>query len=160
MGMLDSLLGGMTGQRTFQDFAQRYDRGSPWDGISDEETVEHYQRIAPQLAPDDYHDAARASLERLSPDERQQLVEHMQQLARRSDVNFPGVHDDRLAGDPDALAGVFSQLHAQQPGMLRQLLGGAMGGGAFGNPIAKAAMAGIAAMAVRKVMGGRGRGGF
>jgi hypothetical protein len=35
-----------------------------------------------------------------------------------------------------------------------------MGGGAFGNPIAKAAMAGIAAMAVRKVMGGRGRGGF
>jgi hypothetical protein len=155
MGMLDALLGGM-GQQGFQDFTQRYDRGSPWDGIDDRETAEHYGRIAPQLGGDDYRQAAEASLSRLSPEERAQLVQQMQSNARRSDMNFPGLHGDGLARDPGMLAGVFSQMHQQQPGMLQQLLGGGGGGGgAFANPIAKAAMAGIAAMAVKKLMGGR-----
>jgi hypothetical protein len=49
-------------------------------------------------------------------------------------------------------------MHAEQPGIVQQLLGGGAGGGLLGSPVAKAALAGIAAMAVRRAMGG-GRGG-
>jgi hypothetical protein len=61
----------------------------------------------------------------------------------------------------DWLANITSQLH-QQPGLLRDILGGLTGnressgsGGILSNPLAKAALAGIAAMLVKKVLGGR-----
>jgi hypothetical protein len=55
-----------------------------------------------------------------------------------------------------------SQIH-QEPGLLRDLLGGLTGGNRetsnsgsiLSNPLAKAALAGIAAMLVKKVLGGR-----
>ena len=66
-------------------------------------------------------------------------------------------------GDLDWLANITSQLH-QQPGLLRDLLGGLTGssqsgsaGSIFSNPIAKAALAGIAAMLVKRVLAGGGR---
>ena len=64
--------------------------------------------------------------------------------------------------DPGYLAQVTGQMHQQQPGILGQLLGSALGGGGGGgsqsmleSPIAKAALAGVAAMAVKQMMGGR-----
>jgi hypothetical protein len=62
------------------------------------------------------------------------------------------------------LAQLLSGLHQQQPGMLGQLLGGGGGaggllgggsggaGGMLGNPLAKAALAGIAAMAAKRML--------
>jgi hypothetical protein len=58
--------------------------------------------------------------------------------------------------DPRYLARQTAQIHQQQPGLLSQLLGGGGSGGAFGSPVAKAAMAGIAAMAISNAMGGGG----
>jgi hypothetical protein len=49
-------------------------------------------------------------------------------------------------------------MEQQQPGILGQLLGGGGGGGAgsmLDNPLAKAALAGVAAIAVKKMMSGR-----
>ncbi len=64
-------------------------------------------------------------------------------------------------GDVDWLANITNQIH-QQPGLLRDLLGGLTGnregsssGGILSSPLAKAALAGIAAMLVKKVLGGR-----
>jgi len=51
-----------------------------------------------------------------------------------------------------------SRMEQQQPGILGQLLGGAGGSGAGGmlsKPLAMAALAGVAAMAVKRMMGGR-----
>ncbi len=57
------------------------------------------------------------------------------------------------------LAQVTSRMEQQQPGILGQLLGGGGAGGGAGNmldnPLAKAALAGVAAMAVKRMMGGR-----
>ncbi len=73
------------------------------------------------------------------------------------DFNQDGI-DDRFQ-DPNYLAQVTGRMDQQQPGLLGQLLGGAGGGaggqGALANPIAKAALAGIAAVAMKKMMGGR-----
>jgi hypothetical protein len=71
------------------------------------------------------------------------------------DLNRDGV-DDRLQ-DPGYLAQATGRMEQQQPGILGQLLGGAAGGspGMLESPIAKAALAGIAAMAVKKMMSGQ-----
>jgi len=62
------------------------------------------------------------------------------------------------------LAQLLSGLHQQQPGLLGQLLGGSgagglLGGGGgggaggvLGNPLAKAALGGIAAMAAKRML--------
>ncbi len=64
-------------------------------------------------------------------------------------------------GDVGWLSNMTGQIH-QQPGLLRDLLSGLAGsggstssGGIFSSPVAKAALAGIAAMLVKKVLGGR-----
>src|ERR671939_41497 len=129
MNMLEQLLGGGQQRQEYQDFTQRYDQGAPWQGISDQEAYTRFQQVAPQLPPDMYQQSAQQAFERLSPDQRLQLGQYLQQ-------------------------------QEQQPGILGQLLGGALGGGGSGgsqgmleSPIAKAALAGIAAMAVKQMMG-------
>jgi hypothetical protein len=152
MGFLDAIMSGAQGGQ-MQDFLQRYDQGPPWHGISDDEARGHYERVATAMSPDQYRDAAQAALAKLSPQERQALTQYMQQQARQQDVNFPGLHEQQAPHDAGALAGLFSSMHQQEPGLLQQLLGGG-GGGALSNPIAKAALAGIAAMGIKKMMSG------
>ena len=161
MGLLDSLLGG-SGRQMLEDFTSRHEKGMP---IDDREASQHYERISGQLGRDDYLDAAKTSLERLSPDQRQQLLAELQQGARQSDVNFPGLHES--SADPGELAGVMSRMHSEQPGLLQQLLGGggrgteterggAGGGlasGMLGSAVGKAALLGIAAAAAKRFLG-------
>ncbi len=150
MGMLGALLGDM-GWRTMEDFTSRYERGAPWVGIDERETLQHYDRVARQLDADDYRDAAQKSLARLSPNERLELREQLQSAARRTDVNTPGLHE--ASDDAASLAAVMARLNQEQPAMLLQLLGGGGEGGLLGSVAAKAALAGIAVMAVKRAVG-------
>ena len=178
MDMLSNILGGGQQRQEFDDFANRYDQGAPWDGISDDEAVNRYQQVAPQLPPDVYQRSAQESFSRLAPDQRMQLGRYIQQQAPQYGVQFPdddmNGQDDRLQ-DPAYLAQMTGRIHQQQPGLLGQILGGgggsglgglggalggALGGGGAGggmlsNPIAKAALGGIAAMAVKQMTGRR-----
>lgn len=164
MDLLQQILGGGQQRQQYQDFANRYDQGAPWDGISDREAVDRYQQVAPQLPPQMYQESARDAYARLNPQQRMQLGQYLQQQAQQQglgafqDANRDGI-DDRFQ-DPHYLAQATSQMEQQQPGILGQLLGGGGGMGQGGqgmlaNPIAKAAMAGIAAMAVKRMMGAR-----
>lgn len=164
MDMLQNLLGG--GERQgLEDFAGRYQQGAPWDGVSDQEALDRYRQVARTLPPDQYEDAARRSFDRLTPEQRLEFGRYLQQRARQqgiTDFDGDGI-DDRL-GDPRELAAMTARAEQRQPGILEGLIGG-VGGGGFGtsaqgggggllsSPIAKAAMAGIAAMAVGKVLG-------
>ena len=153
-------------QQYYQDFANRYQQ-SPQD-VSDQEALNNYHQVAPQLPPAVYQQAAQDAFARMSPEERMQFGREFQGYARQEgygdfiDRDHDG-RDDRFQ-DPDYLAGMTSRMHQQQPDLLGNLMGGMMGGrgGMMGgggsmmsNPIAKAAMAGIASMAVRRMMGGR-----
>ena len=198
MDLLQNLLGGGQQRQQYQDFVNRYDRGAPYEGISGEEAYERYHQVAPQLPPDVYQDAARDAFSQMSPQERMQFGQMLQQQSRQQNVGFPDLNrdgiDDRFQ-DPNFLAQLTGRMHQQQPGLLEQLLGGGaagglMGGGAAGglmgmaqqmlgggtqqqmggrqpqggqnlldNPLAKAALAGIAAMAVKRMMGGGNQGG-
>jgi hypothetical protein len=150
MGILDSLLGGSQGKRA-QDFMQRFDQGRH-DQISAEEVEQHYGKVSSAMGSEDYQSAAEQALSRLSPEQRAELVGHLQQQARAQDVNFPGLHQAEPQ-DTRGLAGVFSSMHAEQPGLLQRLLGGgADPSRPYGTPVGKVVLAGIAAVGLRKLM--------
>lgn len=169
---MDSLLNGLfgdqdddTSQRSkAQDFVSRYEQGAPYDNIADDEVVNNYQAVAGRLSPEQFEDSAAEAYERLSPEERRQFAQYLQEQSGRNDIN---------TADPRELARYTTQVQSQQPEGLAGLLGGSglggMLGGALGgqqrqgqgqggllqNPMAKAVMGGIAAMAMKRMMGGR-----
>jgi hypothetical protein len=153
---LESMLGGQQGQKV-QDFIKRYQQGAPADGIDAQETADNYQQIAPQLPADVYRDSAREAFERLTPQEREQFGAWLRERASKQGVALPGQLQDattapQAARSSSSMADALSQMQQDQPNVLQQLFGE---GGALSNPIAKAAVAGIAAMAAQRLMARR-----
>jgi hypothetical protein len=191
---MDSLLGNVLGDQDdetkksqIQDFISRYEQGPPTEGFSAEEAVTNYQAVAGQLSPQDLEDSAAEAYERLSPDERRQFAQWLQE---RGGDEVGEINSE----DPRQLAQLTSQFQRRQPdglagllggGGLGSLLGGALGSnpggnntgslggmltGAMGggqghgqnqgggmsdllqNPVAKAVLGGIAAIAMKKMM--------
>lgn len=158
MNFLENILGGGGQQhQDYQDFVQRYEQGAPTEGYSDQEALDRYGQVAAQLPPQQYQQAAYQAFDRMAPQERAQLGQYLEQQAQVQGVPFPGQGGDYT--DPRYLSQVTTQIH-QQPGLLRQLLGGSASGGSplggasrlLSNPLAKAALAGITAMAVKNFM--------
>jgi hypothetical protein len=167
MDMLSGL-GGLFGnddeRRQAQDFTRRYEQGAPWDGISDDEASSHYGRVASRLSPDEYESSAAEAFSRLDPQQRRELARVLRQQAQGRNVDlgdFDGSDDEYE--DPRRLGRLTGRIQQQQPDLLGGLLGGmgGMGGGSGGgggllsSPIGKAALGGIAAMAMKRMMGGR-----
>jgi hypothetical protein len=156
MDMLQNALGGRQSHEELNDFVNRYQTGQPWEGISDQEAKDRYSQIATQLPAQQYRESAEQAFARLSPEQRAQLAQLLQSQAQQHSIDVPGLNQagfgQQAQQDPAVLAGVTTQMHEQQPNMLQQLLGD---GGALSNPIAKAALAGITAMAAQKFLGGR-----
>ena len=160
VNFLQQMLGGGQQRQEYEDFVNRYDQGPPWAGISDQEAVSRYEQVATQLPPDAYQQSAEAAFSRMSPQERAQLMQMMRQRAQQQGMDFPDLNqdgiDDRVQQDPRYMAQVTTRMREQEPGGLGALLGGGGGmGSMMSNPLAKAAMAGVAAMAVKQFMGRR-----
>lgn len=179
---MDSLLKGFFGDQDdddtqlnkAQDFINRYETGAPHENIDDDEVLNNYQAVAGRLSPEEFEDSAAEAYERLSPDERRQFAQYLQEQ---------GGQDVAQTDDPRELARYTSRMQQQQPdglagmlgggglggllggggGGLGGMLGGALGGqnqgrgqgGLLQNPMAKAVMGGIAAMAMKRMVGRR-----
>jgi hypothetical protein len=154
MNLLENLLGGRHQQQA-QDFSNRFQQGPPNTGYSEQEAQQYYQQVAPQLPPEQYQAAAQQTFEKMTPQDRQAFAQYLHEQAQQQGQSIPGMTPGQYGQyqDPNALAHVATQLHQQQPGMLSQLLGGGQSGGM--NPLAKVALGGIAAMAVKNVLGGK-----
>jgi hypothetical protein len=157
MNLFDNLFGGQQRQE-YEGFVNRYQQGHPSEGYSEEEVMQRYQKAASNVPEDVYQQSAEESFARLSPQERQEFFQFLRQRAQQQQVaqNFTDINqdgaDDRYQ-DPHELAQLTTRMRQQQPGFLEQLLGGDGGGqGILGNPVAKAALAGIAATVMRKIM--------
>ena len=159
MSIFDELLGGGDRRRDFEDFVKRYEQGHPSEGYSDQEVVDRYRDVAHAVPADQYAQAAQEALARLSPEERAAFVKMLQERAQARGVALP----QQVGSDPKDLSQVVTDLH-EAPGRLRDLLGGEAGSaqaagsspltGLLASPLAKAALAGIAAMVVKRVMRG------
>jgi hypothetical protein len=103
-------------------------------------------------------------MSKLSPEDRAEFLKMLQERAAERGVKLPG----KVASDPKDLGKVLTDLH-EKPGQLRDILGP---GGAqpqeqaqesnpitdmLSSPMAKAVLAGIAAMVVKRVMQGSSR---
>ena len=163
MGLLDMLLGNNETRAGFEDFVNRFEEGPPSEGYEDQEVMERYGEVAHKVSPSDYQQAARDAYGHLSQSDREEFGRMLAGQAQNKGIDLPGLTTGQGQdfGNLDWLSNITGQIH-QQPGLLRDLLGGLTGnresgssGGIFSSPLAKAALAGIAAMLVKKVMGGR-----
>ena len=163
---LQDLIGDPEGRRKATDFAQRYEQGDPWDGIDDDEAATQYRKVAPRLKKGEYEEAAREAYSKLRPEQRREVGELLRHQARERNIAVDRLSDDELE-DPAALGRYTAGVQQQEPDLIGSVLGGLMGGGRgasggaqgggnlLSSPIAKAVLAGIAATAMKKVMGGR-----
>lgn len=158
MGILDDLIAGGRREEEYKDFVTRYEQGKPADGYSDQEVLEKYSDVAHAVPADEYAQAAQDALKKLTPQEREALLRLLEERARNNGVPLPA----KVDSDPQGLGGLLTELH-KIPGRLRDLLGGngsatssdsASRPNILASPIAKAALAGITAMVVSRVMHG------
>ena len=163
MDLLEMLMGSKQTREGFQDFLNRFEDGPPWEGYNDKEVMDRYGEVAHKASPSDYQQAARDAFGRLSQADREEFGELLAGQARNRKLDLTGLAlpQGQGFGDLDWLSNITSQIH-QQPGLLRDLLGGLTGssgssssGGILSSPLAKAALAGITAMLVKKALGGR-----
>lgn len=169
--MVDQLLGGLFGgqddddddrrKSRAKDFVSRFETGSPYEGYDDNEAVQNYRNVTSRLSPQEYEDAAGEAFGRLSPADRRQLGQMMEQR---------GGSGYKTTDDPRDLARMSSRFRERDSGGggLASLFGiggggggqgdllskggGGGGGGMLDNPLAKAALAGVAAMAMKKMI--------
>jgi hypothetical protein len=157
MGILDELLAGGQRQKEYKDFVDRYEDGDPSQGYTDQEVLKRYSEVSHAVQPDQYAQAAQEALSKLSPEERAAFVKMLQERAAARGLTLPGP----VAPEPKELGQVLTDLHTK-PGQLRDMLGapaqpqGQAGSNPIGDilssPMAKAVLAGIAAMVVKNVM--------
>jgi hypothetical protein len=160
MGILDELLAGGQRQKDYKDFVNRYEQGDPSEGYSDQEVLKRYGEVSHAVPSDQYAQAAQEALGKLSPEERAEFLKMLQERAAARGVKLPG----KVASDPKDLGQVLTDLH-EKPGQLRDILGP---GDAqpqaqapasnpivdmLSSPLAKAVLAGIAAVVVKRITG-------
>ena len=160
MGILDDLLGNEQIQKQYKDFVKRYEQGDPSEGYSDQEVLKRYGEVSHAVPSDEYAQAAQDALSKLSPEERAEFLKMLQERAAERGVKLPG----KVASDPKDLGEVLTDLH-EKPGRLRDILGPGDGQpqeqapgsnpitDMLSSPMAKAVLAGIAAMLVKRMMG-------
>jgi hypothetical protein len=160
MGILDDLLGNEQLQKQYKDFVNRYEQGDPSEGYSDQEVLKRYGEVSHAVPPDQYAQAAQEALGKLSSEERAEFLKMLQERAAARGVKLPG----KVASDPKDLGQVLTDLH-EKPGQLRDILGPGDGQAKepvpgsnpltdmLSSPLAKAVLAGIAAMVVKRIAG-------
>lgn len=169
---MDSVIKGLFGgddddhRSRAQDFISRYEQGPPDQGYDDDEAFQHYQRVAQHADPEVMQRASEQAFSRMDPSQRAQFAQMLQQQGG-------GQFSGGFSADPREMAGMVSQLHRQNPSGLASLFGGGGGGGGIGDAlggllggggsggggfpggtIGKVALGGIAAYAMKEMMGG------
>ena len=164
-------------RKEYRDFVDRYDQGPPYDSITEEEALNRYREVVSELSGEDYRHSAREAIARMTSEERVEIGRQLRDLSLQRGYVFPDRdaegQDERLQ-DPDYLAQMTEAIHREHPELISSLIGdggaglmgGMMGGGMtggegasgeggmLGNPIAKAAIIGITAATVKRVMEG------
>jgi hypothetical protein len=172
--VVDQLLGGLFGgqdndddeirRRRASDFVDRYERGAPYEGIDDDEVIQNYRATAGRLSPQEFEEATGESLGRLSREERRELRRRLRQQ-HGGQVDVDDDDDPRLMarelsqyrqqGSDDPLGGLGGMLGGMFGGGASSQAGSSAGGDLLGGPLGKALMGGVAAFAMKKMMGGR-----
>ncbi len=159
-----------------QDFISRYQQGANDQGYSHDEALQHFQNVAQNADPATMQRAAEQAFVGMDPNQRMQVSQMLQQQGGLQQAGG-------ASSDPRQMAGMVAQIQKQNPSGLASLFGGggggigdalggllgggnnsgsgsSGGGGGFpGGNIGKVALGGIAAYAMKEMLGGGGGGG-
>ena len=133
----------------YEQRAQRYQTGyssGQYDDLDQQDVLDRYQRTVQHAPPDVVEQAHLEAFRRLPPQERQRILDQFQQVS--NDPSQPFTYGGPMDASPEALARMAGQARQQQPDLLGSL------GNVLSNPMAKMAMAGVAAYAAQRMMGG------
>lgn len=163
MDVLKNIFGGGTPDN-YEQRAQQYQQGyqggqGQYANLDTNDVYDRYQRTVQHAPPEIVEQAHEEAFGRLPMDQRQQVVEQFRQAHNdpSQPFQYPGFSGGQADYDPRQMGGMVRQAQQQQPDLLQQVLGP---GGALSNPMAKMAMAGVAAIVAQKMMGGSGGGGL
>jgi hypothetical protein len=122
--------------------------GDP-DAVSDADLHQAYRQVAPQLTREEFQQAASEAYDRLTPDERSRIAEHLRAQAEPRDLPMSTLPSGAIAAtDPGALAAATADMNDREPTLLQDLFAP---GGTFSSPLAKAALLGITAFAAQRL---------
>jgi hypothetical protein len=113
-------------QEELLDFADRYERGAPYDNISEEEAVSRYREVVPELSGEDYRRSAREAFSRMEPEERAELGKELRDQSLQQGYGFPepGAQDgEDPFRDPDYLSELTTRMRREHPDLLEGLIG-------------------------------------
>jgi hypothetical protein len=160
MDLFEVLMGSGKNREEHQDYVNRYEQGSAWEGYSDREVLDRYGSVAHKVSPVEYEQAARQAFDRLTPEQQAEFARYLEERARTRNIAIPRRDPEEGGGLLDWLTKATGQIH-QQPGALRDMLGpteaepSAGLGGLLSSPLAKAALAGIGAMLFKRLLSPR-----
>jgi hypothetical protein len=150
VGLLDALISGAKGgQSPFGNLVSQFEQGDHQQ-IDSAQAVSGHDTVARNIDSDEYQRIAQEAFAKLSPDQRTQLGQTLLQHARQQDFNAPEFSQQQSDFDPSRLAQMAGQFHRQDPGLLGNLLGGG-GGNPLQSTAAKLALAGITAVAIKRL---------
>jgi hypothetical protein len=121
-------------EQKFQQYAQAADQGD-FSQIDHYEAAGSLQQFAQKAPPDLQQRAYAQAFSQMPDDYRQQFVQELP----------PDVQEQLDPSDPEAMAQGFAQVTQQRPNLLQEA------GNVLHNPLAKVAVAGLAAVAAKHV---------
>jgi len=127
-------------QQMYQQYAQAYDSGN-YEQIDPNQAYGHVQQFMQNAPPETQQQVYQQYFQQMPAEQRQQFAQQMPQQYAMDPNN------------PQMMAQGFHQAAQQQPDILHQILGP---GGALSNPLAKVAVAGLAAVAAKHLLSGQG----
>lgn len=162
MDVLKNIFGGGTPdnyEQRAQQYQQCYQGGQgQYADMDPNEVADRYQRTVQYAPPEVVQQAHEEAFGRMPLDQRQQVVDQFRQA--HNDPNqafqYPQMSGGASDYNPAQMGGMVRQAQRQQPDLLQGMLGQ---GGALSNPLAKIAMAGVAAIAAQKMLGNSQGGG-
>ena len=153
-GLLGSLFGQDAREEDYRSFDKRSARGRPED-LDDYEVQQRYRQVLRNAPPELIEDAHAEAFSQLDPRERRMLARRLREQAAQLEAPFDDPYDrDEYDDDPRTLARMARRAEQRNPNVLDQLFGGQPG--PLNNALVKMAMAGAAAMAARRFLGGQG----
>ena len=129
-------------QQMYQNYAQAANSGD-YSQIDPNQAYGHVQQFMQNAPPEMQQQTYQQYFQQMPQDQRQQFAQQMP----------PQYQQMMNPNNPQQMAQGFHQMAQQQPDMLHQILGP---GGMLSNPIAKMAVAGLAAVAAKNILGGGG----
>jgi len=151
MSFLDDLIGKDAATNVGQ-LIEQFESGNAHE-VAPEQAAAHHDAVAKNLSPEDYQRAAKEAVEKLTPEQRQELGQELTKAAKDQGHDVDKMLADHH-GDPsssEALGKLFGALQGT-PGGMTSLLSTDGAKTLFENQAFRSALVGVGAMAAKKLL--------